>query len=75
VPTCLTAQLTHSRFGRVDAVILTRIRGGLYLESDEDARPRPRAVTVGFRPELFDPSVWVRRDFRGYTAFARLPGR
>jgi hypothetical protein len=73
VPTCLTAELTRSRFGRVDAVILTRTPTGLYLQTDEDARPRPRLVTLAFRPELFDPSVWARRDFRGYTVFARLP--
>jgi hypothetical protein len=74
VPSCLTAALTHSRFGRVDAVILTRTPTGLYLDTDEDGLPRPRAVTLGFRAELFDPAVWARRDFRDYTAFVRSPG-
>jgi galactan 5-O-arabinofuranosyltransferase len=73
-PGCLLNQVTHSRFGRVDAMVLARDAGGYRLATDEDAIRHPRPVLLRFRPELFASSVWAKQDFRTYTALVRRPG-
>ncbi|MEA2427474.1 MAG: galactan 5-O-arabinofuranosyltransferase [Thermoleophilaceae bacterium] len=68
---CATGALTATGFGPVDALVLGRTPAGYRVRTDEDGFPAPRPVTITFRPGLFDPGVWARRDFGGYVVLVR----
>jgi galactan 5-O-arabinofuranosyltransferase len=70
---CTTRELTQSRFGPIDALILARIPGGYRVTGQEDAFPKPRNEAVRFRRESFTPAAWTWRDFGPYRVFVRRP--
>jgi hypothetical protein len=70
---CATRALTRTPFGRVDAIVLTRIPTGLQLLTQVDAFPAPRLITIVFRPDQLDPAVWASRTWGEVVVFARRP--
>lgn len=68
---CTTHALTHTGFGRVDAMVLTRSLVGVELHTQLDAFPLPRHVTISFPIGHLDPRVWARRDYPPFVVFAR----
>jgi hypothetical protein len=73
-PACTTRLLTHSRFGRIDAMILRRVPGAYRLHAQLDGFPVPHEIPIVFARRLIDPRVWASRRFaEGYVAFARRP--
>src|SRR5205085_10734354 len=70
---CTTRRPTRTPFGRVDALVLSRVPAGYELLTQIDAFPEPRLVTVRFPVGRFDPAVWAVREFGDYVALARRP--
>jgi hypothetical protein len=70
---CTARELTHSQFGRIDALVLVRTFAGLRIQTAEDRFPEPVPVQIYFRRRNFDPAVWARRNFPGYVVFVRRP--
>ncbi|HSD81276.1 MAG TPA: arabinofuranosyltransferase, partial [Solirubrobacteraceae bacterium] len=70
-PACTTRVLAGSRFGPVDALVLTRVPSGYRVETEEDRFPEPRVVSITFRRAAFAPAAWSRRDVGVFTAFVR----
>jgi galactan 5-O-arabinofuranosyltransferase len=70
---CTARALAGSRFGPVDALVLTRTPRGYQLTAQEDGFPDILLVTIDFRPDAFGAAWWARRDFGAYTAFVRRP--
>jgi galactan 5-O-arabinofuranosyltransferase len=69
--TCATAKLTGSRFGPIDAMILSRVPGGYRVIGQVDAFPNPKNVSVVFPRRNLDPGPWTTRDFGPYRVFVR----
>jgi hypothetical protein len=63
---CATATLEHSRFGRIDALVLARNFGLLRIQTEEDRFPEPVPIRIDFLPRLLPRSVWVRKKIGGY---------
>jgi hypothetical protein len=72
-PACTTRALTRSKFGPIDALVLARQFSGFRIKTQEDHFPEPLPIAIHFRPGSFDPLVWARRNFGGYTVFVRRP--
>jgi hypothetical protein len=70
---CTTRLLTQTPFGRVDALVLSRVRVGFQLQTQTDSFPLPRLVTIDFPRAHLDPLVWAHRRFGQFTVFARRP--
>jgi hypothetical protein len=70
-PACTTRELTGSRFGPIDALVLARLPGGYRVQGQVDGFPQPRNVTITFRRKSFAPADWTSRDFGAYTVFVR----
>jgi galactan 5-O-arabinofuranosyltransferase len=70
---CTTKTLEESRFGPIDALILTRIPGGYRVRGQEDAFPEPVNVEIRFRRDSFTRGAWIWRDFgpSPYRVFVR----
>jgi arabinofuranosyltransferase-like protein len=68
---CTTRELTHSQFGRIDALVLARTFAGPRIQTEEDSFPEPVPVQIYFRRRNLDPAVWARRNFPGYVVFVR----
>jgi galactan 5-O-arabinofuranosyltransferase len=71
---CTTRRLETSRFGPIDALMLARLPEGYRIQTEVDAFPRPRHVTVIFPRGSFASAVWAKRDFGPYSVFVRRPG-
>jgi galactan 5-O-arabinofuranosyltransferase len=70
-PACATRALTDSRFGPIDAMILTPVLGGYRLDTQVDGFPDPAPVSIVFPRERFDPADWARRQIGEHEVFAR----
>jgi galactan 5-O-arabinofuranosyltransferase len=70
-PACTRRELTTSKFGPIDALVLANAVGGLRIETQEDGFPTPRLVAIFFRPRNFPPALWARRDVGGYAVLVR----
>lgn len=68
---CATAQLTHSRFGPIDAMILSRTPGGYRVMGQVDAFPNPKNVSIEFPRRTLASPAWITRDFGPYRVFVR----
>jgi galactan 5-O-arabinofuranosyltransferase len=66
---CTAHVLEHSKFGRIDALVLARNFGLLRIETEEDTFPEPTPIAIDFKPHLFKPRFWVSRRIRGYKVF------
>jgi hypothetical protein len=71
---CTTRELTQSKFGPIDAMVLTLVPGGYRVDTQVDAYPHPKDVSVTFPRRNIDPAVWSRRNVAHYAVFARRPG-
>jgi galactan 5-O-arabinofuranosyltransferase len=63
---CTAAILEHSKFGRIDALVLARNFGRLRIETEEDKFPESVPIAIDFRQNQFPPKFWVRKRIRGY---------
>lgn len=72
-PACARRTLTRSRFGPIDALVLARTPEGYRVDTQVDAFPDPRPVTILFRRGLLSPRDWDLRPFGAYTVFVRRP--
>jgi galactan 5-O-arabinofuranosyltransferase len=70
-PACTTRELTGSRFGPIDALVLARLPGGYRVQGQVDGFPQPKNVTITFGRKSFAPADWTSRDFGAYTVFVR----
>jgi len=71
---CATRLLTTNRFGPIHAMVLRRTVLGYEVETQVDAFPAPRILTIDLAPRLLPPSVWTRARFGADTVFVRTGG-
>jgi galactan 5-O-arabinofuranosyltransferase len=74
-PACTTRNLTSSRFGRIDVLVLSRIPIGFRVHAQEDGFPKTHGLNIAFRRGSFAQATWARRAFGAYTVFVRRPGQ
>src|SRR5207249_931973 len=73
---CTARTLEHSRFGRIDALVLARELTGYRVDGELDAFPEPLAVAIVFRHRQLGRRFWARRAIGDYVVFVRRrPGQ
>jgi galactan 5-O-arabinofuranosyltransferase len=68
---CTARVLEGSRFGRIDALVLSREPGGYRIDAQEDGFPDGRVIPIYFRRGLLAPRFWARRAIGDYVVFVR----
>jgi len=68
---CTTRALTHTGFGRIDAIVMTRTPVGIELHTQLDAFPLPRLVTISFPAGHLARRVWAQRRYGESVVYAR----